>query len=114
MFSASRKPEPVAVAPEPAKPAVPEKFYSTSVPTRAGSVLSTGVSIKGSVKFSKALVIDAEVEGTINSPATLTVGTRALIRGEIRTNSAKVQATPERNTSVTDRCDPHRGCTLRG
>jgi cytoskeletal protein CcmA (bactofilin family) len=115
MFSASRKPEPVAAAPEPVKPAVlPEKFYGTSIPTRAGSVLSNGVSIKGSVKFSKALVIDGEVEGTINSTGTLTVGTRALIRGEIRTKSAKVQGTVEGNIFVTERCELQGGCTLRG
>ena len=114
MFSASRKPEPVAVAPEPAKPAVPEKFYSTSVPTRAGSVLSNGVSIKGSVKCSNALLIDGELEGTINSAGALTIGTHARVRGEIRTKSAKVQGTVEGNIFVTERCELQGGCTLRG
>ena len=94
MFSASRKPESAQPTPEKGKSAaLPEQFYSTSIPTRAGSVLSNGVSIKGTVKCSNALLIDGELEGTINSTGTLTIGTHALVRGEIRTKSAKVQGT---------------------
>jgi cytoskeletal protein CcmA (bactofilin family) len=115
MFSVSRKPESAPPAPEKSKPAVPpEQFYRTSVPTRAGSVLSSGVSIKGSVKFGNALLIDGEVEGTINSTGTLTIGTHAHVRGEIRTKSVKVQGTVEGNIFVTERCELQAGGTLHG
>ena len=115
MFSVSRKPESAQPTPEKGKSAaLPEQFYSTSIPTRAGSVLSNGVSIKGTVKCSNALLIDGELEGTINSTGTLTIGTHARVRGEIRTKSAKVQGTVEGNIFVTERCELQGNCTLRG
>src|SRR5436305_8645639 len=115
IFSEYRKPESAQPTPEKGKSAaLPEQFYSTSIPTRAGSVLSNGVSIKGTVKCSNALLIDGELEGTINSTGTLTIGTHALVRGEIRTKSAKVQGTVEGNIIVTERCELQGECTLRG
>jgi hypothetical protein len=38
----------------------------------------------------------------------------ARIRGEIRTKSVKVRGTVEGNIFVTERCELHAGCTLRG
>jgi cytoskeletal protein CcmA (bactofilin family) len=84
------------------------------VATASGAVLSRGVSIKGLVKFLNELRIDGEVEGTIDSTGTLTLGEHALIRGEIRTKSVKVQGTVEGNVFVTERCELQAGCTLRG
>src|SRR6266436_7355953 len=93
---------------------VPEPFNRTSMPTQSGALLSRGVSIKGSVKFLNELLIDGEVEGTIESTGTLTIGEHACIRGEIRTKSVKVRGTVEGNIFVTERCELHAGCTLRG
>ena len=76
--------------------------------------LSRGVSIKGSVKFLNELLIDGEVEGTIDSTGTLTLGENARIRGEIRAKSVKVRGTVEGNMFVTERCELQAGCTLRG
>src|SRR5437764_14227406 len=105
MFSASRKPESAQPTPEKGKSAaLPEQFYSTSIPTRAGSVLSNGVSIKGTVKCSNALLIDGELEGAINSTGPLTIGTHARVRGEIRTQPPKDQGTVEGNICETERC----------
>ena len=87
---------------------------STFMPTQAGALLSRGVSIKGSVKFLNELLIDGEVEGTIDSTGTLTIGEHARIRGEIRTKSVKVRGTVEGNILVTERCELQASCTLRG
>ena len=84
------------------------------MPTSSGALLSRGVSIKGLVKFLNELRIDGEVEGTIDSTGTLTLGEHALIRGEIRTKSVKVRGTVEGNVFVTERCELQAGCTLRG
>jgi cytoskeletal protein CcmA (bactofilin family) len=84
------------------------------MPTPSGARLSRGVSIKGSVKFLNELLIDGEVEGTIDSTGTLTLGEHARIRGEIRTKSVKVRGTVEGNIFVTERCELQAGCTLRG
>ncbi len=84
------------------------------MPTQSGALLSRGVSIKGSVKFLNELLIDGEVEGTIDSTGTLTLGEHACIRGEIRTKSVKVRGTVEGNIFVTERCELQASCTLRG
>ena len=41
-----------------------------------GALLSRGVSIKGSVKFLNELLLEGEVEGTIVSTGTLTMGSK--------------------------------------
>jgi cytoskeletal protein CcmA (bactofilin family) len=82
--------------------------------TQPAGLLSRGVSIKGSVKFSNELLIDGEVEGTIDSTGTLTIGEHAEIRGEIRAKSVKVRGTVKGNITSTERCELQAGSTLRG
>jgi Polymer-forming cytoskeletal/Bacterial protein of unknown function (DUF922) len=79
----------------PDPPVTPGPSTRTFMPTQSGAILSRGVSIKGSVKFLNELLIDGEVEGTIDSTGTLTIGEHARIRGEIRTKSVKVRGTVE-------------------
>jgi cytoskeletal protein CcmA (bactofilin family) len=111
----TRKTEPVGAARELARPpVVPGSSNRTVMPTQSGAVLSRGVSIKGSVKFLNELLIDGEVEGTIDSTGALTIGEHARIRGEIRTKSVKVRGAAEGNIFVTERCELQAGCTLRG
>jgi cytoskeletal protein CcmA (bactofilin family) len=114
LFS-TRKPEPVAPAIESTAPSVaPEQPSRTSMPERSGGILSRGVSIKGSVKFLSELLIDGQVEGTIDSTGTLTIGENAHIRGEIRTKSVKVQGIVEGDILATERCELQGGCTVLG
>ena len=82
--------------------------------TQSDAHLSQTVWIKGLVKFRNELLIDGEVEGTINSTGTLTIGEHARICGEIRTKSVKVRGMVEGNIFVTERCELQAGCTLRG
>src|SRR5215831_2981176 len=111
----TRKTEPVAPANESLRPSVISlPSARTFMPTPFGARLSQGVSIKGSVKFLNELIIDGEVEGTIDSSGTLTIGEHAHIRCEIRTNSVKVRGTVEGNIFATERCELQAGCTLRG
>ena len=81
---------------------------------RGSAHLSRGVSIKGSVKFLNELLLDGEVEGTIVSTGTLTIGEQARVRGEIRTKSVNVRGTVEGNIFVTERCELQANCTVRG
>jgi cytoskeletal protein CcmA (bactofilin family) len=84
------------------------------VSARSGGLLSRGVSIIGSVKFSDQLLIDGEVKGDIKSTGTLTIGEHASIHGEVRSKSVTVQGTVEGNIFATERCELQAGCTLRG
>jgi cytoskeletal protein CcmA (bactofilin family) len=60
------------------------------------------------------LLIDGDVEGTIDSTGMLTIGEHARIRGEIRTKSVKVRGTVEGNIFVTECCELQAGCRSRG
>jgi cytoskeletal protein CcmA (bactofilin family) len=115
MHMFTRKTKPAAHANESAKPSVvPGPSKRTFMPTQSGALLSRGVLIKGSVKFLNDLLIDGEVEGTIDSTGTLTIGEHAHICGEIRTKSVKVLGTVKGNVFVTERCELRASCTLRG
>jgi cytoskeletal protein CcmA (bactofilin family) len=115
MFS-TRKPEPQPSTPPPPPPprVVEPQPNGASTSARAGGVLSRGVSIKGTVKFSEELVIDGEVEGTIESSGKLTIGEHASIRGEIRSKSVKVRGMVEGDIFATERCELQAGCTIKG
>jgi cytoskeletal protein CcmA (bactofilin family) len=106
MFS-TRKSEPVT-------PPSPDQPNRPSTSAQSPGLLSSGVSIKGTVKFRNELVVDCDVEGTINSTGTLTVEQHASIRGEIRAKSVKVRGTVDGNIFATERCELQAGCTLRG
>lgn len=116
MFSNNRRGEPATPTAEPTRPPAPIQPVPRAVTptTRAGGILSSGVSIKGSVKFQNELLVDGEVEGTIESPGTLTIGQQARIRGEIKAKAVTVKGTVEGNISASERCELQAGCTLRG
>ena len=112
-FPSSRGTEP-AQTDRPDPSVVPGPTKPTFKPTLSGALLSRGVSIKGSVKFLNELLLDGEVEGTIVSTGTLTIGEQARVRGEIRTKSVKVRGTVEGNIFVTEQCELQAGGTLHG
>src|SRR5438477_6018461 len=117
MFSGSRKAEPVTpMAPTPVPaPVRPETAPNGAVELpRSGGILSSGVSIKGTVKFQKELLIDGTVEGKIDSNGRLTIGEHAQITGEIRTKSVVVDGTVDGNITAGERCELRAGCTVRG
>ena len=117
MFSSSRKVEPaapMATPPPPPPPAKPDPAPNGATDVNRGGTLSSGVSIKGSVKFQKELTLDCEVEGTINSQGRLTVGKQARIKGDIKTRSVIVDGTVNGNITAGERCELRAGCTVNG
>jgi cytoskeletal protein CcmA (bactofilin family) len=91
-----------------------ESTHPSLIATPSSTRLSRGVSIIGSIKFVNEMHIDGEVEGSVDSVGTLTLGQHALILGEIRTKSVKIRGTVEGNVFVTERCELLEGCSLRG
>ncbi|PYL37113.1 MAG: hypothetical protein DMF34_11625 [Verrucomicrobia bacterium] len=109
MFS-SRRNEPAKPATEPETPAATPPPSNRATPTaQSGGVLSSSVSIVGTVKFRNELVIDGEVEGKIDSTGRLTIGKNARIRGEIRTKSVIVEGTVDGNVTARERCELRAG-----
>jgi cytoskeletal protein CcmA (bactofilin family) len=120
MFSSSRKVEPAAPMSAPPPPAPAPAAKPNPIPngatetSRAGGTLSSGVSIKGTVKFQKELLIDCEVDGKIDSNGRLTVGKQARIRGDIKTRSVIVDGTVNGNIMAEERCELRAGCSVNG
>ena len=110
MFS-TRKAELVGPVTPPVTPVQPD---GSSESVHSSGLLSRGVSIKGSVKFQSELLIDGNVEGTIDSTGVLTIGEHASIRGNVRANSVRVGGTVQGNIFATQRCELQAGCTLHG
>lgn len=117
MFSSSRKVEPAApmsAPPPPPTPAKPDPAPNGATDVNKGGTLSSGVSIKGTVKFEKELLIDGEVEGRIDSHGRLTIGKQARIRGDIKTRSVIVDGSVNGNIMAGERCELRAGCTVNG
>jgi cytoskeletal protein CcmA (bactofilin family) len=111
----NRKNESAVPVNESARPtAVPEQSHGPMTPQRSGGVLSQGVSIKGSVKFVSELLIDGEVDGTIDSPGKLSIGEHAHIKGEIRAKSVKVRGDVQGDIFASERCELAAGSALHG
>jgi cytoskeletal protein CcmA (bactofilin family) len=115
IFSPSRKVEPAIPAIKSERPAVtPEPSNRTAVLPQSGGLLSSGISIKGSVKFGDELLVDGEVEGKIDSTGRLTIGKNGRVRGDIRTKSVTVEGTVDGNITAGEHCALRAGCTVRG
>jgi cytoskeletal protein CcmA (bactofilin family) len=118
MFS-NRKVEPAApmapTPPPPSQPAAkPNPTPNGTSDVNKGGTLSSGVSIKGTVKFQKELLIDCEVDGRIDSQGRLTVGKQAKIKGDIKTRSVIVDGTVNGNITAAERCELRAGCSVNG
>jgi cytoskeletal protein CcmA (bactofilin family) len=87
----------------------PGQGYNSS-PNR----VSSGVSIKGDVKFGSELVIDGEVEGNITSDGKLIIGSHATVVGDIQVGHVTIQGSVEGNVMATERCALEAGATLNG
>ncbi|MGI9089126.1 MAG: bactofilin family protein [Chthoniobacterales bacterium] len=116
MFSPTRKPEPTSPPTrEPSNGTAPASAPAPARPApRTGGALSSGVTIKGSLKFDSEFDIDCALEGTIDSTGRLNIGKNAQINGEVRVGSVTVHGTVDGNVTATERCELRAGCTLRG
>ena len=118
MFQSNRKPDTATPSPAPAPPnlqtASPDRPIAAAPVARTGAVLSSGVSIKGDLTFRNELLIDGEVEGTIKSSGTLTIGQHARIRADITAGAVMIHGTVNGNVSASERCVLEPGGTVRG
>ena len=115
MFNPSRKTEPAAPGIQTEPPvARPQPSNCASSDPARGGILSSGVSITGSLTFRSELLIDGQVDGTINSGGRLTIGKNAKIKGEIKTKSVVVDGAVEGDITAEERCELRAGCSVNG
>jgi len=76
--------------------------------------LSGDVSIKGDVTCGSELVIEGEVNGTITSAGTLTIGAHGKVTGDIEAGFVTIQGLVEGNVLARERCALKAGANLQG
>jgi len=76
-------------------------------------ILSSDVEIEGSITFQKELLIDGKVQGQVSSDGVLTIGEKADVRGEIKTNSVTVHGKVHGNITA-ERCELKSNSSLQG
>ncbi|MEM7387004.1 MAG: polymer-forming cytoskeletal protein [Verrucomicrobiota bacterium] len=70
------------------------------------NLLSSDVTIKGSLSFSDELILDGTVEGEVTSDnGHLTIGENATIKGEVKTKAVIVFGKVDGNVTTADACE---------
>jgi cytoskeletal protein CcmA (bactofilin family) len=71
----------------------------------ATNVLSNGIEITGSIRFSNDMIIDGKVEGQVNSDkGRLTIGENANIKGDVTAGEVRVYGKVE-GKIISHRCE---------
>jgi cytoskeletal protein CcmA (bactofilin family) len=69
------------------------------------NVLSSGIEITGSIRFSNDMIIDGKIEGEINSDkGRVTIGENAIIKGDVTAGDVKVYGKVE-GKITSQRCE---------
>ncbi len=89
---AAPPPPPVAAAPQP----VPQV-------RKQPAVIGPSMSIKGDIHAREELMVDGEVEGTIESQSQITVGANGKVKSNIRAREVIVYGSVRGNVEVTDK-----------
>jgi cytoskeletal protein CcmA (bactofilin family) len=71
----------------------------------ATNVLSTGIEITGSIRFSNDMIIDGKIEGEITSDkGRITIGENAKVKGDVTAGEVKVYGNVE-GKITSQRCE---------
>ena len=82
----------------------PSAFLLTDM-ANATNVLSTGIEIIGSIRFSNDMIIDGTIEGEISSnKGKVTIGENAKVKGDITAGEVKVFGNVE-GKITSERCE---------
>jgi cytoskeletal protein CcmA (bactofilin family) len=88
--------------------AVAKSLFLCSIPSamaNATNVLSSGIEITGSIRFSNDMIIDGKIDGEIISDkGRVTIGENANVKGDITAGEVKVYGKVE-GKITSDRCE---------
>lgn len=83
----------------------PRLCFIRCVMANATNVLSTGIEIIGSIRFSNDMIIDGKIEGEITSDkGKVTIGENAIIKGDVTAGDVKVYGNVE-GKITSQRCE---------
>ena len=97
--------------------ALPAKQKAAEVPhvmANATNVLTQGIEINGSIRFTNDMIIDGKVEGEITSEkGKVTIAENATIKGDVKAGEVKLYGKVE-GTIKSDRCELKGKSHLKG
>ncbi len=103
------------VEPRPNLAAPVSASASGSQPSRRGSSSIGGsVSIKGEIHAKEELIIDGDVEGTVESQDRVTIGVTGKLRAQVKAKEIIVRGQLRGNVVATDRITIHKDAQLTG
>ena len=88
-------------------------WFSSGMPNNT-NVLSQGMEITGSIKFTNDMIIDGKIEGEIHSETgTVTIGENANIKGDVKAGQVKMFGHVE-GSITADTCELKASSKLKG
>ncbi|GMU25222.1 polymer-forming cytoskeletal protein [Patescibacteria group bacterium] len=93
----------------------PAEATRASAPVQhAATVIAHGVKVEGDFKSQGDVVIEGEVQGSVTTAGTLTVGTEAFIKADIQADDIIVSGTVEGNLTVEKQAVLHSSAKVKG
>ena len=111
------QPQPLREPQAPVASSMPMRSHDVpgSTPSGAAAVIGKGVSIKGQIFSKEDLVIDGEIEGTVEAHEhRVTVGPNGRVQAGIRSREIVAQGTIHGNVEATDKIDIKKDARLVG
>ena len=106
-------PDPRPVTATPTSSPVSSGTSYSSTPKRV-STIGSSVIIKREIHTKEELVVDGELEGTLDSTDRLTVGTSGKVRAQVKAREVTVRGTVKGNVHASDRITIHKDANLVG
>jgi cytoskeletal protein CcmA (bactofilin family) len=107
-------PEKAPVAALPPEP-LPQVTPDPPCRARAGSRLTAGISVRGSIHSAEDLYVDCHVDGILNLPRhRITLGPNAKIKANVRAGELEVQGSIRGDLHVQNRTVLRKGSTVTG
>jgi cytoskeletal protein CcmA (bactofilin family) len=94
---------------------VPQATPALPARVRAGSRLTAGISVRGSIHSAEDLYVDCDVDGTLNLPRhRITLGPNAKIKANVRAGEIEVQGLLRGDLDVQNRTVLRKGSMVTG
>jgi len=104
----NKRPEETPAPRSPAEPARNNPQAPTSSATAAAAgrnpaVIGPSMQIKGEIRSREELIVDGEVEGTLESQSSITVGPNGKVKANIKARDVAIFGSVRGNVEVTDK-----------
>ena len=105
-FAPRHEPEPVRSAASPAPPRpepAPTPVYAPPPASKQSATIGAAMSIKGEIRAREELLVDGEVEGSLESQSLITVGPSGKVKANIQAREVVIYGSVRGNVEVSEK-----------